>query len=227
MSRVVDQVVNGTTTPPVTELVNRVPHVSVHSGDRRYLLGIAGPPGGGKSTLSGALLSALTGRDGDGSWQLVQLDGFHLSNEVLISLDRRARKGAPDTFDVAGFTALLDRIIADEPNETVYAPRFHREIEEAVAASTPIGPAVRGVMVEGNYLFLNDGEWANVRPLLNDCWFVDSPSEEVRTERLVARASVTYGSREAGEQWVESSDQKNVRLVIDSRPRDVPIITSG
>jgi pantothenate kinase len=227
VSGVADEPVDGRMAPPLAELVNGVPQVSVRSGDRRYLLGVAGPPGGGKSTLSASLLSALIKRDGEETWQLVQLDGFHLSNEVLISLDRRARKGAPDTFDVAGFVALLDRITADEPNETVYAPRFHRAIEEAVAASTAIGPKARGVIVEGNYLFLDDGEWANVRPRLNDCWFVDSPSEEERTERLVARASITYGSRKAGEQWVESSDQKNVRLVIDSRPRDVPIITSG
>jgi pantothenate kinase len=209
--------------PEISHLSQRLPRL--RSGSNRFLLGIAGPPGGGKSTISTLMRDALVERDGVGSWQIVQMDGFHLSNEVLTELGRRHRKGAPDTFDIDGFVALLDRIRADDPEEVVYSPRFHREIEEAVAASMAIHPTTRGIIVEGNYLLLSTGRWSQVIARLDECWFVDAATDEARTNRLVERATKTYGSPE-GERWVESVDQPNVRLVIGSRPRDMPVITT-
>lgn len=81
----------------------------------RVILGVAGAPGAGKSTVTAALTAAL-GEE----CVVVPMDGFHLSNEVLRGLGRRERKGAPDTFDVAGYRALLERLRAQE--ELVYAP---------------------------------------------------------------------------------------------------------
>ncbi len=210
--------------PSINELVERVPKSG--PGVDRFLLGIVGPPGGGKSQTSELLRDALVARDGADSWQIVQMDGFHLSNEVLINLRRRDRKGAPDTFDVDGFVALLDRISADELNDTIYAPKFHRELEEAVAGSIPIYPHTRGVIVEGLYLLLMTNGWGRVASRLDECWFVDAPDDDERTRRLVERATTTYGSP-GGERWVESVDQPNVRLVINSLPRGVPVITTG
>jgi pantothenate kinase len=212
------------TDPSIDELLERVPKGGL--GIDRYLLGIVGPPGGGKSQTSEALRDALVARDGVDSWQIVQMDGFHLSNEMLIKLHRRDRKGAPDTFDVDGFVALLDRIRADELNGTIFAPKFHRELEEAVAGSVPIYSHTRGIIIEGLYLLLMTNGWGRVASRLDECWFVDAPDNDERTRRLVERATTTYGEP-GGERWVESVDQPNVRLVIGSMPRGVTMITTG
>src|SRR6186713_949172 len=94
------------------------------TGERR-ILGIAGPPGGGKSTVARAVVAEL----GELA-RLVPMDGFHLSQAELVRLGRRDRMGAPDTFDAAGYATLLKRLHGDE--SVVYAPEFRREIEEPI-----------------------------------------------------------------------------------------------
>src|SRR5947207_15332686 len=94
------------------------------AGGRR-LLGLAGAPGSGKSTLAAALAAALAERA-----IVVPMDGFHLANAELARLGRAGRKGAPDTFDAAGYVALLRRLRSQPAHEPVYAPAFRREIEE-------------------------------------------------------------------------------------------------
>ena len=66
----------------------------------RKILGIAGPPGGGKSTVARAVVADL----GDQA-RLIPMDGFHLAQAELVRLGRRDRMGAPDTFDAAGYAA--------------------------------------------------------------------------------------------------------------------------
>jgi pantothenate kinase len=176
---------------------------------RPVMLGIVGPPGSGKSTLTDALLGALT------HWSLVQMDGFHLSNEVLLALGRRDRKGAPDTFDVGGFVSLLARVRME--SGVVYGPRFRREIEEPIAGSIAIDCASVGVLVEGNYLLYDDYGWSAVAPMLDAIWYVDTPSDECRS-RLVERASITYGPVD-GPAWVANVDEPNAALVRACRMR--------
>ncbi|MDX6213286.1 MAG: hypothetical protein QOF82_2373, partial [Frankiales bacterium] len=133
----------------------------------RAILGIAGAPGAGKSTLAEALVAAL----GEQA-VLVGLDGFHLANAELVRLDRLQRKGSPDTFDAAGYVSLLRRLRArDEP--VVYAPRFDRSLEESIGSAVPVPAEVPLVVTEGNYLLVDDGGWAPVRGLLDACWYVD------------------------------------------------------
>ena len=173
-------------------------------GERR-ILGIAGAPGSGKSTLA-ALLTARLG----GDCALVGMDGFHLAEAELHRLGRHARKGAPDTFDTAGYVSLLRRL-RDRTDEVVYAPRFDRAIEESIGSAVPVGREVPLVITEGNYL-LADGQWSGVRPLLDECWFVE-PEENVRLERLIAR-HIEFGRtpREAHERS-HGSDGRNAALV--------------
>lgn len=142
-------------------------------------------------------------------WGVIQMDGFHLSNEVLAALGRRDRKGSPDTFDVAGFVALLQR--AHTETGVVYAPRFRREIEEPIASSLAVNTRGPGVIVEGNYLLMQTGGWEAVAPLLDEVWYVDTSPDECR-ERLIARASVTYGPID-GPKWVDAVDEPNAALV--------------
>ena len=178
----------------------------------RAVLGITGAPGAGKSTLAHALVDALGPSAG-----LLPMDGFHLSNEVLTALGRRDRKGAPDTFDAAGYAALLARIReAGSTGETVYAPRFHREFEESLAAEIALGPDVPLVVTEGNYLLLDEGPWARVRPLLDEVWYVE-PGEEVRLGRLVER-HLAYGKPpEAAHAWAHGPDQANALRIARTR----------
>ena len=108
---------------------------------------IAGPPGGGKSTVARAVVAELGERA-----RLVPMDGFHLAQPELVRLGRRDRMGAPDTFDAAGYAALLQRLRSDEP--VVYAPEFRREIEEPIAGAIAIPKTAPLVVTEGNYLLL-------------------------------------------------------------------------
>jgi pantothenate kinase len=178
----------------------------------RRLLGIAGAPGAGKSTLAAAVVSAL----GDAA-RLVPMDGFHLCQDELVRLGRRDRMGAPDTFDAGGYAALLRRLREnDEP--VVYAPAFRREIEEPIAGAIAVPRDVPLVVTEGNYLLLEEGGWAAVRPLLDEVWFVEV-DEEVRIERLVAR-HVEFGKDPAfARAWTLGTDQRNADLVYATASR--------
>ncbi|HJV95689.1 MAG TPA: nucleoside/nucleotide kinase family protein, partial [Albitalea sp.] len=177
----------------------------------RTLLGLVGPPGGGKSTLAQALLEALPGQA-----VVVPMDGFHLANSELARLGRAARKGAPDTFDSAGYVALLRRLKAAD--ETVYAPEFRRDIEEAIAGAIAVAPDVPLVITEGNYLLLDHGAWADVRPLLDEVWFVDT-DETLRRERLVGRHMQFGRSAQEAHDWVAATDDPNARLIESTRHR--------
>jgi pantothenate kinase len=179
-------------------------------GGGRRILGITGPPGAGKSTIAEALAEALGERA-----RLVGMDGFHLAEAELQRLGHRDRKGAPDTFDALGYVALLRRLRAVD-EEVVYAPHFDRSIEEAIAGYVPVPRGVPLVITEGNYLLVDDGPWAAVRPLLDECWYVE-PDETERLERLVARHQ-RFG-RTPAEAWERStgSDQRNADVIAATR----------
>ncbi|WP_295993944.1 nucleoside/nucleotide kinase family protein [Rugamonas sp.] len=180
---------------------------------RRYILGLAGTPGAGKSTVAQALLDALPGRAA-----LVPMDGFHLANEELERLGRRGRKGAEDTFDGAGYVALLRRLRQPAPGEVVYAPTFRRAIDAAEAGAIAVPEAVQLVITEGNYLLLDHGPWAAVRSLLDQSWYIDI-DPVLRRQRLVARHMHFGRSAEAALAWVIGTDEPNALLIEASRAR--------
>lgn len=185
-------------------LLDRARHLVVPG--ERHVLGITGAPGAGKSSLAHALAEAL----GD-SARLVAMDGFHFAEAELHRLGRSDTKGAPDTFDVLGYLALLRRL-RDGHDEVVYAPRFDRSIEEPIGSAIAVPRDVPLVITEGNYLLLEDGGWLAIRPLLDECWYVD-PGEEDRLAWLIARHE-RYG-RSFAEAQARSlgSDQRNAAIV--------------
>ena len=177
----------------------------------RAILGLVGAPGGGKSTLAAALTDAL----GDAA-VLIPMDGFHLAQKELVRLGRRDRMGAPDTFDAAGYVALLERVRA--ARETVYAPEFRRPPEEPIAGAIAIPPDVPLIVTEGNYLLVEEGDWGRVRPQLEEVWYVDM-DETTRLEWLIAR-HVAYGKTpDEAKAWVMRSDQANAAVVAATRER--------
>ncbi|TGN79289.1 nucleoside/nucleotide kinase family protein [Streptomyces bauhiniae] len=186
---------------------------------QRAILGIAGGPGAGKTTLAGHLVRALNA-DGPPWVAHVPMDGFHLADAELDRLGRRDRKGAPDTFDAAGYAALLRRLRErpTDADEVVYAPAFERDLEQPVAGSIPVPPSARLVVTEGNYLLLREGSWAGVRPLLDEVWYCEVDEPE-RVRRLVAR-HVEFGKEHtAAVAWVLGTDQRNADLIATTRDR--------
>ena len=174
-------------------------------GERR-LLGITGAPAAGKSTVAGSLVAALVPEA-----VLVPMDGFHLAAAQLRRLGRLDRKGAPDTFDAAGYLALLHRL-RDRAEDVVYAPEFRREIEEPIAGAIAVPREVPLAITEGNYLLY----WNDVRELLDEVWFVDL-DEPTRLARLIERHMAYGRTRAEAEQRTYGSDQRNAEHIMATR----------
>jgi pantothenate kinase len=181
--------------------------VECASASTRTIIGIIGKPGGGKSTLSKYLLKGMDPT----LVSVVPMDGFHLSNKVLKELGRSDRKGAQDTFDVKGFTTLIQRIKMDSA-EPIYYPIFDRSIEESIAAQGVVHPSTRVVIVEGNYLMHDRDGWQEISPLLDQSWyaFLD---EDVRISRLISRHIAFGKDPESAKAWAKGSDQVNAELI--------------
>lgn len=195
------------------------------AGGQRRLLGLVGAPGSGKSTLAQALLDALP----PGRAQVVPMDGFHLASVELRRLGRADRKGAPDTFDSAGYVALLQRLREQgdqQGSEIIYAPEFRREIEEPIAGAIAVLPQTQLVITEGNYLLLDEGAWARAAPLLDEVWYVDV-DDDLRRERLVRRHEQFGRSRDAALAWVAHTDEPNARRIAATRGRAQHVILIG
>jgi pantothenate kinase len=200
-----------------TDLTTLVDRLRALAANGRVIVGITGTPAAGKSTLAAALAERL----GDAA-AVVGMDGFHLAQDELVRLGRADRKGAPDTFDVAGYVALLRRLRA--ASGTVYAPEFRRDIEEPIANAVAVDAQVPIVLTEGNYLLLDSGGWQDVASLLDEVWFVDVPPEE-RHRRLVQRRTRGGASEVEALRWAQGSDAQNARTVDATRGRADLIVT--
>ncbi|MFK3982965.1 nucleoside/nucleotide kinase family protein [Micromonospora sp. NPDC050397] len=199
----------------------------------RQLLGIAGAPGAGKSTLAGRLVAAL-----GATAALVPMDGFHLAEAELHRLGRHDRKGALDTFDGAGFVALMRRLrgartdgddeavtAPAEPSvgDTVYAPEFRRELEESIAGAIAVPARVRLVVTEGNYLLVPAPPWGQLRGLLDQVWFLDLDARE-RLRRLTDR-HIGFGRPPAeASARARGTDQVNADLIETTADRSDVVV---
>ncbi len=201
--------------PPAAAVSVLADRIRSLPGDR-VIVGIAGSPGSGKTTLALAVVAELDRRE-PGSAVHLPMDGFHLANATLDARGLRSRKGAPETFDGSGFAALLARV-RGERTTTVYAPQFDRRVDEGVAGSIAIGPGARFVVTEGNYLLLDADPWRAVPPLLDEAWFCVASDDE-RTRRLVARHTAFGRSPAAARAWARDVDGANALLVEATRGR--------
>ncbi|MFO7689410.1 MAG: nucleoside/nucleotide kinase family protein [Cryobacterium sp.] len=204
-------------------LVDRVNALAAQSGDMRMLVGIAGSPGGGKTTLAKAIVDAINSAE-PGLAAYLPMDGFHLANSTLNRLGLHDRKGAIDTFDGWGFRALLDRL-REETGHTIYAPSFDRHVDEGVAGEIAIDDRARIVLVEGNYLLADGEPWGTLRNRFAETWFCSTPESE-RIARLVARHTGHGRTVDAAENWATQVDGKNAQL-IEATQHKADLVISG
>lgn len=176
----------------------------------RFVIAIAGPPGSGKSSIAEQLATLLP----ENSAAVVSMDGFHYDDAVLERLGLRHRKGAPETFDLGGFSTLLRRIRAREPDIAI--PVFDRSVEFSRAGAALIGADVKFVLAEGNYLLLDEAPWKDLASLFDFSIFLDVPRAELQ-ERLLQRWRDHGRSEDDGRNWVESNDMPNVDRVLARR----------
>jgi pantothenate kinase len=199
--------------------------IALASDSSRAILGVAGSPGAGKSTLVDELVAHVCALKGDDWVAHVPMDGFHLADAQLDRIGALARKGAPDTFDAAGYAHLLERL-KRESDEPVYVPGFDRTLEQPLAAALVVLPSARLVVTEGNYLLLDDPHWLRARQAMDAVWFVRS-EETTRVERLVAR-HIRFGKTpHEARAWVATTDQRNAELVAVTAGRADRIIVNG
>ncbi|CAN7724164.1 nucleoside triphosphate hydrolase [Phyllobacterium sp. LjRoot231] len=186
----------------------------------RLIVAIAGPPGAGKSTVSTSLCDAINARD-KGAAAVVPMDGFHLDNVILDALDLRKRKGSPPTFDCAGFEVLLKRLRSS--GEDIVIPLFDRKLDLARAGAGIVKAGQRILLVEGNYLLLDQSPWDRLASRFDVTVFLQVDRLELEN-RLVQRWLGFGHNVGSAQQRALSNDMPNADLVLEkSRPADYTI----
>jgi pantothenate kinase len=183
------------------------------SGSGRVIVALAGAPGSGKSTLADKLIGRLNARQ-PGLAAVLPMDGYHYDDLYLVPAGLRPRKGAPHTFDVGGLYHTLKRLRArDEPEVAV--PVFDRQIEIARAGARLIPADVAVIVVEGNWLLLDQTPWDRLRPMFDVTAMVDVP-EHVLRARLRGRWERLGLTEPEIAAKLEENDLPNGRLVRDA-----------
>ena len=171
---------------------------------RRFIVALAGPPGAGKSTLAAELVTRI-GKTA----KVVPMDGFHYDDGILIARGQRSRKGAPETFDVAGFAHLLSRL---QVEDEVAIPIFDRSLELSRGSADIVGPDQRILIAEGNYLLLNEAPWTDLDRYFDLTAMILVPEAEL-DRRLLERWAQFGKTADEARAWIDGNDLPNIRRV--------------
>ena len=192
--------------------------ITASRSDRRTVIAIVGAPGSGKSTLAEELERRLNASK-PGAAAVLPMDGYHYDDRILIARGLKARKGAPETFDVGGLLHMLNRLRRNEESE-IAVPVFDRDLEISRGSARMIERSVRHLIVEGNYLLLDRAPWSALRKAFDLSVAIDVP-EAILRERLVSRWRSHGLSPAEIEAKVEGNDLPNGReIAASSRPAD-------
>lgn len=190
--------------------------------DRRFILGIVGAPGAGKSTLASDLCTEINSEDSDNPAIVVPMDGYHFSNEHLSEINLLALKGIPETFDAYGFVDILRRI-KNTTDKSVFCPRFDRTIEASIPDDIEVKPQHKLILVEGNYLLLDENPWSQITSLLDQSWYINCP-DDILLSRLIKRHMDGGKSRPEAIAKVESTDLPNASLIEATKSRATRVL---
>lgn len=180
----------------------------------RKIVAIAGPPNAGKTTLADLISGGLP------KSSVVSMDSFHLDNSILIEKGLVARKGAPETFDFFGFAHLITRL---EEKKEIYVPAFDRKLDKTTNCCHIIPYSHDVVIVEGNYLLLDEPNWRDLDALWDLRVFIDLSVSQIRKRALERWAKLHIPVKKAI-QWVENNDLPNAERILKKRlPEDVLI----
>lgn len=202
----------GTTQPERIALHGLAEKIAARSGQKRLLVAIAGPPGSGKTTVAAQLTDRLVEVHGLKT-QIVPMDGFHYDNKVLEKLDLVQSKGAPETFDVSGLAALHRRLSRNDPADIVAVPVFDRDNDLSRGSARLIDPQTQILVLEGNYLLLDDGLWAALNPRFDMTVMIESDIQILRNRLLKRWLDLDYCMQDATRK-VEGNDLRNAELVL-------------
>jgi pantothenate kinase len=208
----------------VDALARRALSLSAPPG-QRCLVGVAGCPGGGKTTTVSAVVHAVNKLAGEEVAAVLPMDGFHYTKQQLDAMAdpalAHARRGAPWTFDAAAFVTAVRRARCT-PDAVLRAPSFDHAAGDPVPDGVTLEAKHRLVLVEGNYIYLDTPPWCDLLPLFHDRWFVTT-EPEAAIGRIVRRHMAVWGSsRESATKRAASNDSPNARLVWATRQRAAP-----
>lgn len=213
--------------PPVIDLTRQINTLSeriqpLRDGPARVLVAIAGPPASGKTTLADELARRLNAQKCETS--VVPQDGFHLDNQVLEARGDLGRKGAPHTFDGAGFVHMVRRL---KERADVAVPVFDRTRDIAIAGARVIPASAEVIIVEGNYLLFDDAPWFNLASLWTLSVRLDVPMADLRA-RLIQRWLGHGLSSAAATRRATTNDIPNAQSVIDKvLPATLTLLPDG
>ncbi|KAE9585548.1 putative phosphoribulokinase/uridine kinase, P-loop containing nucleoside triphosphate hydrolase [Lupinus albus] len=221
-------------------LVSRLLHSpSIPSNPNfKHLVALAGPPGAGKSTLANEVASRVNklwsekASSTDTQIQpphvaiVIPMDGFHLYRSELDAMENpkeaHARRGAPWTFNPSRLLTCLKNL---RTHGSVYVPSFDHGVGDPVEEDIFVNLQHKIIIVEGNYLLLEDGIWKEISSLFDEKWFIDIDIDKAM-QRVLKRHISTGKPPEIAKQRVENNDRLNAEDIMKSMKNADIIIKS-
>jgi pantothenate kinase len=175
----------------------------------RFIVGIAGGPGSGKSTFAVKLKELINSKEKSDLAQIFPMDGFHRKNIELERSSLLSVKGAPQTFDVEGYLSMLNRI---KLGENLKAPIYSREIHDVIDNALSIEPYHKIIITEGNYLFYDVEGWCEIKDIIDLKIYIES-KKDVCEKRLLERHMRGGKTGIEALEKIKKVDMKNFDLI--------------